>query len=270
MSVMTNEEITAEFENLFKTSDESDETEPGVDEEAEDLEEEETEEETDEEEEETEDEESEVEGEEEGEEEPEPEPQPASRQSKQNHAFAEQRLIIKKQETFIRSLGKLIGFDENASLDDIQAKVKDALIEKDARDNNIPIELARRLDRAEELLQENDRIKLEKKVQDDFSGLIDKYNLNDSEVEEFTEYLMEIGKNPLVDQNVDLDAEYLKLHFEDMVQSAVQDALAKEDARRKKVEDKAPSGVPHGAGDKSDAKISTVAELDNLFDSIDL
>ena len=263
---MTNEQITAEFEELFGTGTEPDEEEEQAPEETEDTEEETTEEETTEEEEKADDE------EESSESAPEDNP-PASRdtkQSKANHAFAEQRLQIKKNEQFIRSLGKLIGFDESATIDDIQNKVKDVLIEKEAKDNNISIELAKRLDKAEELIQENDRIKLEKKVQEDFSDLIDKYNLDEESLNSFTTHLMDSGKNPLLDRTVDIEAEYLKLHYEDLVQAAVKEALAKEATRKKKVEEKAASGAPKGASDKEEKAITSVKELDDLFNSTDL
>ena len=74
----------------------------------------------------------------------------------------------------------------------------------------------------------------------------------------------------MLDPNVDIEAEYLKLHFQDMIDSAVADALAKEEARKKKVEEKAASGAPKGAGDKEDGKVASVKELDDLFANTDL
>ena len=273
---MTNEQIMSEFEELFGASDKPDEEEtPDTEDTPEDSEdtpeEETTEEETsegDETDESGEDEEAAAEDESKAHQET--KPSSKSSQSKQNYAFAEQRLQIKKNEQFVRSLGKLIGFDENASIDDIQNKIKEVLIEKEAKDNGISVELAKRLDRAEELIQENDRIKLEKKVQEDFSDLIDKHNLDEEAVNAFTSYLIENGKNPMVDRSVDIEAEYLKLHYEDMVQAAVADALAKEEARKKKAEEKAASGVSEGAGDKGEHKVSSVKELDDLFANMDL
>lgn len=271
---MTNEEIMSEFEELFGTEtepdeelipdpEETEETDPSASEE--ETEEEPTvdnEEPTDESEEEEED-----ASKDESEAHHDNKPSP---KAKQNHAFAEQRLQIKKQEQFIRSLGKLIGFDDTASIDEISDKIKEVLIEKEAKDNNISVELAKRLDKAEEVLQENDRIKTEKKVQEDFSELIDKYNLDEEGVNEFTTYLMESGRNPLIDKSVDIEYEYLKLHHNDIVQAAVQEALAKEEERRKKVEEKAASGAPSGKSEKDETKLNTVKDLDKYFDSLDL
>lgn len=263
---MTNEEIMSEFEELFGAVDTPDEEET-TEEETEETDEDTTEETA---EEESTDEEEQAEDESKDESDSHQETPPATKQSKQNYAFAEQRLQIKKNEQFVRNLGKLIGFDDKASVEEIQNKVKEVLIEKTARDNNISVDLAKRLDLAEEALQENHRIKLEKKVQEDFSELIDKHNLDEAAVNEFTTYLIENGKNPMLGQEVDLEAEYLKLHFNDMIQAAVTEALSKEAERQKKVEEKSPSSVSKSPTDKGEQKISSVKELDDLFANMDL
>lgn len=275
-SEMTNEQITAEFEELFGGGNEPDEEETAEEEETtteEDSEEstedtsEETEEDGEDDSEEPEGEEDESEGE--GESGTSSASKP-SKQAKQNHAFAEQRLQIKQNEQFIRDIGKLIGFDNSASLSDIQDKVKEVLLEKEAKDNNIPVDIMKRLDRAEALIQENDRIKLEKKVTEDFSELIDKHNLSDEDVQEFTAYLIDNGKNPMLDPSVDIASEYLKLHYEDMVKKAVDAALEKEEARQKKVEEKAASATSKSAADKEETKVSSVKDLDDVFAKMDL
>lgn len=275
---MSNAEITAEFEELFGGGSEPDEEETPDEEEIETTEDdpeeegEDTSEGTDDSEEDDEDDSEEPEGEEGGEEgksESAPASKP-SKQAKQNHAFAEQRLRIKEDEKFIRDIGKLMGFDNKASLEDIRAKAKEVLIEKEAKDNNVPVEIMQRLDAAEQVIQENNRIKLETKVKEDFSELIDRHNLDEEAVTEFTTYLMDNGKNPMLDPSVDIAAEYLKLHYEDMVQAAVEEAMAKEEARKKKVDEKAASSVEKSPADKEDSKITSVKDLDDLFANTDL
>ncbi len=269
---MTNEEIMSEFDELFGNSTPPDEeetapTEEPTEEPEDKPEEETTEEETSEDKEEEEQAKDESKDESDSQSKTSPAP---SKQSKQNHAFAELRNQNKQNEQFIRGLGKLVGLDNNASVDAIKDKIKEVLIAKEAKDNNISIELAKRLDAYESDKQELERVKLEKKVQEDFSELIDKHHLDEEAVNEFTSYLIENGKNPMVNKDVDLESEYLKLHYEDMVQAAVAEALAKEEARRKKVEDKAASGVSKSPTDKGEHKISSVQELDELFANMDL
>ena len=259
---MTNEQILAEFEDLFGTGEEPEETDTEVQEDVEDETEEDVED--------SESEEDESEEDEEDEEEVEETPKShLSKQAKQNHAFAEQRARIKQQDEFIKTVGKLVGFDSNARPEDIIDKVKEALYEKESKEQNVSVEFLKRLEIAEEALQERDQIKLEKKVTDDFAGLIEQYGLSEEDVNEFTNYLIENDKNPMLDASVDISAEYLKLHHEDLVQQAVAAALEKEKKRQDKVDEKASSPVGKGA-DKGETKINSVKELDDLFASIDL
>ena len=263
MSVMTNEEITAEFENLFASS--APDEEAPADEPEDQVSEEEQPEETVEEPEQAED-----ESQDESDSQEETQPAEDKKQSKQNYAFAEQRLRIKKQDDFIKNIGKLIGMDASSSLDDIQEKVKEALLAKEAKEQNIPVDILKRLERAESLIQENDQIKLEKKVTESFTDLIEEHSLSKEDVDAFTQYLIDNDKNPMLDANVDIHAEYLKLHYKDMVNAAVQEAVAKEQARQKKVENSSASGVPKSNSDKSEKKVESVKDLDDIFAGMDL
>ena len=263
MEPMSNEEITTEFETLFGDGSDEEETKEDPTEEETTEEEEESEEETEEETEETE-EESEEESEEETEETPDD-----KKQARQNYAFAQQRQQIKAQEKFIKNLGKLIGM-ENASQEDIQNKIQEVLLEKQSKEQNVPVEILQRLERAEAIVQENQIIKLQNEVQNSLAEVIEKHSLEPDEVNEFTEYLINNDKNPLEHPNVDIEAEYLKLHYDEMVKAAVDEALNKEKERKDKVKDKAASATPDGKGDPSDEKINTVADLDKLFNSMDL
>ena len=267
---MTNDQIMSEFEELFGSETKPDEEEtPAAEETPEDTDKEPEEETASDEEETTEEEQAEDESKDESDSHKQTSPA-TDKQSKQNHAFAELRTQNKQNEQFIRGLGKLVGLDKDASVEDIKDKIKEVLIAKEAKDNNISIELAKRLDAYESDKQELERVKLEKKVHEDFSELIDKHKLDEAAVSEFTTYLIENGKNPMINRDVDIESEYLKLHYNDMVQAAVAEALAKEEARRKKVEEKAASGVSKAPGDKGERKITTVKELDDLFANTDL
>lgn len=264
MSGMTNEEIVAEFENLFNPHDEE-ETPPESENEEETPAEEEQSapENADEQSEGDEGAADETGGDEETQ-------TKDNKQSKQNHAFAEMRLQNKKQNDFIRNIGKLMGFDEKASLEDIQDKVKEALLEKESKEQNVPVDILKRLEIAEAALQETNQIKLEKKVTEDLTDLIDEHNLSKEEVDQFIAYLIDNDKNPMLDSNVDIHAEYLKLHYKDMVALAVKEALDKEANRQKKVDEQASSGVPNGLSEKDQPKINSVSDLDALFNNMDL
>lgn len=259
MAGMSNEEITNEFETLFGTESEEEISEEESEETTEETEEETEEEETEEsEEEESEEEESEEETEDDKKE-----------QSRQNYAFAQQRRQIKEQENFIKNLGKLIGM-EGAKQEDIQKKIQEVLLEKQSKEQNIPVEILQRLERAEAIVQENQTIKLQNEVQNSFADLAEKHQLGPKEIKEFTDYLIDNDKNPLDHPEVDIAAEYLKLHWEDMLQAAVENAVKKETDRKKKVDEKSPTSTPDGKGAPEESKVNTVDDLDKLFGSMDL
>ena len=269
---MSNEEIAAEFETLLGGGSEEEDFETSEEEEIEGETSEESEEES---ESESESEEEEDEESEEDNEEEESEEQPSTsvdkQKSRQNYAFAEQRQQIKKQNDLIKGLGKLIGFDDKASVDEIGDKLKEVLLERESKEQNVPVDLLKRIEKAEEILQENDRIKLEKNVTEAFADLIEKHGLEQEQVDEFTDYLISEGKNPMEDPNVDIHAEYLKLHWQDMLETAAEQAVQKENARKKKVSEKSSTKTPASADEGGDdSKIDSVKSLDDLFDKMDL
>lgn len=256
---MSNEEISQEFENLFGDEPEKEPEEEQPEEEA--PEEEETPEEEEPEEEEKPEEDSE-------EEKPEEKPED-KKKAKQNYAFAQQRQQIKAQETFIKNLGKLIGMD-GSSTNEIQNKVQEVLLEKQSKEQNIPVDILKRLEAAEAAVQENQAIKRQNEVQSALADLIEKHGLTQEDVTEFTQHLIDEGKNPLENPNVDIDAEYLKLHYDDMIQAAIADALKKEQDRKDKVDKHGSEKVPAGGGAPDEKKINSVKELDDLFSNMDL
>ena len=266
---MTNEEIINDFDSLFgeESEEEIEENPTEEEEETEDEEEEEDEDESEDEDDESEDE-DEDEEEEEDEEESEEDPED-KKKARQNYAFAQQRQQIRAQENFIKNLGKLIGM-EGAKTEEIQNKIQEVLLQKQSKEQNIPVEILQRLERAEAIVQENQEIRRQTEVQNAFADLAEKHDLDVDDINEFTQYLIDNDKNPLEHQDVDIASEYLKLHYEDMIAAAVEEALDKEKDRKKKVDEKAASQAPGGGGTAEEGKIDTIEDLDKLFSSMDL
>lgn len=259
---MTNDEITNEFESLFGE---------GADDE--EIEETPTEEEPETDEDEDSGDEGESEGEEEESEEEESEEEPESpedkRKAKQNYAFAQQRQQIKAHEAFMKQLGSLIGMADSKP-EEIQKKVQEVLLEKQSKEQNVPVELLRRIESAEAIIRENQEIKLQNEVQNSFADLVEEHSLEPEQVEEFTQWLIDNDKNPMEHPEVDIKAEYLKLHYEDLVKAAVEEALNKEQERQDKVKNKSASPTPGGGGEPGESEIKTVQDLDKLFGSMNL
>lgn len=263
---ISNEEIMAGFEELF--ADESTEESEEIEEETEETEEVETEE--SEEDEGTE--ESEEDSEEESEEDkPEDKESPEDKQKKkQNFEFARMRTENKKQAALLKKMGEVLGMDPKATPDQIAERFEQALLEKEAKEKNVPVELLQRLQELESIAAENTRVKIENETHKAFTDLAEKYELDSAALTEFATYLAQNGKNPLDGVEVDIESEYIKLHHADIVKAAVDAALAEEGKRKKKVEEHASSRTPGSSTDPGDsgAKIETVADLDKYFASL--
>ena len=189
----------------------------------------------------------------------------------QNYAFAEMRNKLKAKDTFIEDLAASIGLDKNLSTDEKQAKIKEAILQKQAKESGIPLETLQRL----EVLEARDRqyqlTQRQQQTQDAMAGLIEKYDLDNEAVESFVQQLVEDGKNPLEVDGVDLETEYLKLNFQTIVQREIDSAVKAERDRSKKATSKAASAADTGHNDgASDKKINSVKDLDDLFNGMDL
>ena len=269
---MSNEQIIEEFDSLFATDDDSEGNEPEVQDEPEVNDD---------------DEDDEPEGDEEleGEESEEDEGEDSEgtegnenegssadkKRRQQNYAFAEMRNKLKAKDTFIEDLAASIGLDSKLSTDEKQAKIKEAILQKQAKESGIPLETLQRL----EVLEARDRqyqlTQRQQQTQDAMAGLIEKYDLDNEAVESFVQQLVEDGKNPLEVDGVDLETEYLKLNFQTIVQREIDSAVQAERDRSKKATSKAASAADTGHNDgASDKKINSVKDLDDLFNGMDL
>ena len=272
---MSNEQIIEEFDSLFATDDDSEGNEPEVQDEPEvnDYDEPEGNEEPEGEEFEEDEESEEDEGEDsEGTEGNDDKGSSADKKRRQqNYAFAEMRNKLKAKDTFIEDLAASIGLDSSLSTDEKQAKIKEAILQKQAKESGIPLETLQRL----EVLEARDRqyqlTQRQQQTQDAMAGLIEKYDLDNEAVESFVQQLVEDGKNPLEVDGVDLETEYLKLNFQTIVQREIDSAVKAERDRSKKATSKAASAADTGHNDgASDKKINSVKDLDDLFNGMDL
>lgn len=202
-----------------------------------------------------------------------PEQKKKSKQkAKQQYAFAELRTQNKKLNNFVKSLGKAMGLADGTDVDVTLAEAQKLLLKKQSKDTNIPVEVLQEIEELRSLAAENKQLKLEKEVKEGFTNLANKYDLDADAMEEFAGYLAENGKNPLDGAEVDIEAEYIKLHQQDIIDAAVEAALKGEQERKEKAKKHAGGTPPGKAGEVggNDKEISTVADLDKVFNSIDL
>lgn len=202
-----------------------------------------------------------------------PEESPEEKQkSRQNYEFARLRTENKKQANLLKNLGKAIGLDPKSTPEEVADKVAEILLQKEAKEKNIPVEIMQRLQELESIAAENTRVKIENETQKAFTNLAEKYNLESGALTAFAHELAANGKNPFDGVEVDIEAEYIKLHHSDIVKAAVEAALNEENQRKKKVEEHAGSRVPGSSTESGDGgkKIESVADLDRYFSTLTL
>lgn len=266
---MSNEQIIEEFDNLFATD--SDDVQDSDDNETDDQIEESNEEDTGTDDTSNEsDEEEETDDSQESDEQEQKETSADKKRKQQNYAFAEMRNKLKAKDTFIEDLAKSIGLDNSLSTDEKQAKIKEVILQKQAKESGIPLETLQRLEVLEARDREYQFSQKQQQTHNAIAGLVEKYDLDNDAVESFVQQLIESGKNPL-EVEVDLETEYLKLNFQSIMQHQIDAAVQAERDRSKKATGKSASGVDmkHGDG-ASDRKINSVKDLDDLFNGMDL
>lgn len=268
-NVQTDAEIVSEFEELFGGSSDEDEHASEESEEKETEDEDESDD-TSDKDEDTDEDESDESKDKDSKEKKSKKPEEDPNLKKQREAFYKLRTKNKASDALLKRLGKVFNLDMNGSPEDIAAKIEGVLLEKEAKDSNIPVDVYKRLQQLEQQVQQNESAKVESTVTSTLTELAEEFNLDQAALEDFLFTLDGQGKNPLEVPNIDIKGEYLKLHYAELVDAAKASAVEEEKKRKEKVQDKAASTPPgkRGGGDTG-KEIKTVSDLSSFFDSLD-
>jgi len=191
---------------------------------------------------------------------PEPAPTPA------NKAFAEMRVKTQKYEKILKSLGNLLGAQDVNDPDAILNLVQEKVLQAQAKQQNIPVELLQKLDLLEAESQARQKDALTQQALIGFQNVKNQFGLDDKGLDAFADELAQKGINPFA-QQIDLVKVYRDFHFEDIIAKEVQKAVEAERQRALKAatESTTPgstTGVGEGA---TPSQIKTAAELENWF-----
>lgn len=191
-------------------------------------------------------------------------------QSRQNFAFGQLRQRATQADSFEALLGKVasaagIQYTDTA---DLINKLNDDTIGKLAAQQNVPVELLRKVERLEQDSAILQQTRLKDAATLGFQSVMSTYELSQDELMAFAQELDVDGMNPFTSQ-VNLMNEYKIRHFEDImnkrVDKAVQDALTRSNNAD------THSTVPNKANGKNDTtgdNITTVAQLTALLDKM--
>ena len=181
--------------------------------------------------------------------------------SKQNQAFAQMRVQNKQLLSTVSRLSQVMGIPPNLTPDQVLPLIEQRLTEIEAQANNIPVDIARRLEEAERQRQEQDQAMLRNNATLAFQKVKDTYGLTQTQLVEFAQQLNTAGKNPY-QQPVDLVQEYRMLNYDTILENERRKAAQAEIERMKKAD--AQSTTPpkaSGPASESPKPISTVTDL---------
>lgn len=191
---------------------------------------------------------------------PEPAPTPA------NRAFAELRVKTQKYEKILKSLGNLLGAQDVNDPDAILNLVQEKVLQAQAKQQNIPVELLQKLDLLEAESQARQKDALMQQALIGFQNVKNQFGLDDKGLDAFAEELAQKGINPFA-QQIDLVKVYRDFHFEDIIAKEVQKAVEAERQRALKAakESTTPGSTTGVGGGTTPSQIKTAAELENWF-----
>ena len=188
-------------------------------------------------------------------------------QSKANFTFAQMRNQIASYEALLSKVGNATGIKFD-NVQDLTTKLNDDALTRLAQQQNVPVELMRKLEMLEQDSNNWKQAQLKESALAGFQNLMTKFELTQEELNQFAIELDEADMNPF-NKAVDVEATYISKHYQEVlnkqVQTAVQEAL-----KQSQVAD-AHSTTPNtntGAPSSPDAKVTTVHQLNNFLDSL--
>jgi hypothetical protein len=196
----------------------------------------------------------------------EPEPAPGPAPTPANRAFAEMRVKTQKYEKILKSLGNLLGAQDPNDPDAILNLVQEKVLQAQAKQQNIPVELLQKLDLLEAESQERQKAALTQQALIGFQNVKNQFGLDDKGLDAFAEELAQNGINPFA-QQIDLVKVYRDFHFEDIIAKEVQKAVEAERQRALKAakESTTPGSATGVGGGTTPSQIKTASELENWF-----
>ena len=188
--------------------------------------------------------------------------------TKAGRAFAQLRVQNAQYRKTLNGIAKILGVTDTSDPDALIAQLNKVILEKEAKDKNVPAELLERL----QILEERDREYTQKQIMEyaylGFQRVKDLFNLDDAGLQKFADELVAAGINPF-ETKVDVVREYKLLHFDELMQAAFEEGVKQEQARAAKAANHSTAPNPQkGPGQNGNPeKITTVAQLNDWMNS---
>lgn len=174
-----------------------------------------------------------------------------------NREMAEARVQNKKYKDAITAAAKAA----NMSEDEYLAKIQEDALAKRATDQNVPPEILRRLEAAEQELAATREKQAQEHLGRQFAGIQSKYKLSDADLTQFVQALADQGHD-FQNTRADYELLYRGMYHEKLVEADRQAWLA--DANRARQQASNPNPV-RGAGSPEPHKMETLEDLDAIL-----
>ena len=203
-----------------------------------------------------------------GNEPPPAEPQQPQIDQKTKEAFAQMRIQNKKYASTIKGVAGILGVDENTPEEKLLEALQQKIVADKAQKQNVPEELYKRLMTLESNEEQRQALLREQQAALGFQALQTKFGLDQNQLNAFAQELVAAGKNPF-QMEVDMIREYRDMHYDDLMQQAIEKALSDERERAAKASTQAttPGTQQGGKGDPAPDKVNSVRDLNNWFNS---
>lgn len=181
------------------------------------------------------------------------------------NAFAQMRVENTTLKKTLESVAELLGLTDVKDPDQLASSIKTKVLEAQAKQSNVPVEILQKLDRLQGLEQQFTETQLKTQAAVGFQGLVTQYGLNNDQLVAFAQELINNGMNPY-EKQVDVVREYKILHYDELVSAAAEKARQEEAARAAKAASQSSTpGSTKGGNPGGQGKINSVKELDNYF-----
>lgn len=188
-------------------------------------------------------------------------------QNKASEAFANMRIQNKQMAETLKGVAGVLGIQDTTDDQAILTALQQKVLESQAQEQHVPVELLQEVQYLKQRDQQYTAMQRQATVEQGFQEIRTKYNLNDQQLNEFATSLIQSNLNPL-EKDVDLMKEYRNMHFEDLIQDAVNKAVANEQSRAATATQTSTnpgSQQANAAAPGAPAKINSVRDLATWF-----
>lgn len=181
-------------------------------------------------------------------------------------AFAAMRVQNKEYQKILNGVAKVLGVKDTSNPDVMLTSLNDLLTKAQAKEQNVPEEVFKRLQTLEAKDQEYTQKEIKETAYLGFQKVKDTFKLDNAQLNKFADELVAAGINPF-ETKVDILKEYQTMHFQDLIAAAAAEG-AKLEAERavKAAAHGSDPGKKQGQGGSDPEKITTIAQLNDWFD----